>query len=163
MISTVQTRFLLSAITLLSHTTANYQPSSKRTRKRTYSRAAPSPQQVVNASTFDTCGKTLQLSWETPVVPAGQVNANSACVDNVRLSLSGYVSLFGCFTHRVTEDDLVDGNLEYELDSLVDYNIVHSRRRNVPPVVECRVRWKGSCEDSWHEPPDFVNARRMCL
>jgi hypothetical protein len=45
----------------------------------------------------------------------------------------------------------IDGALEYEVEDIVDYNIVPSRRRNVPSVVEFRVRWKGACVDSWHE------------
>jgi hypothetical protein len=26
-------------------------------------------------------------------------------------------------------------------------------------IAEFRVRWAGSCEDSWHEPVDFENAQ----
>jgi hypothetical protein len=53
----------------------------------------------------------------------------------------------------------IDGALEYEVEDIVDYNILTSRRRNVPSVVEFRVRWKGACDDSWHEPQDFEHSQ----
>jgi hypothetical protein len=53
----------------------------------------------------------------------------------------------------------IDSALEYEVEDIVDYNIVTSRRRNVPSVVEFRVRWKGACDDSWHEPKDFEHSQ----
>jgi hypothetical protein len=49
----------------------------------------------------------------------------------------------------------INGALEYEVEDIVDYNIVTSRHCNVPYVVEFRVRWKGACDHSWHEPKDF--------
>jgi hypothetical protein len=45
------------------------------------------------------------------------------------------------------------------VEDIVDYNIVTSRRGNVPSVVEFRVRWKGACDDSWHEPKDFEHSQ----
>jgi hypothetical protein len=53
----------------------------------------------------------------------------------------------------------VDGELQYELDCITDNNLVTSRRKTVPPIVEFRVRWKGACDDTWHEPSDFEHAQ----
>lgn len=47
---------------------------------------------------------------------------------------------------------------EYEVDSIQDFNIVTHKRHGVADVVEFRLRWKGSLEDTWHEPADLANA-----
>jgi hypothetical protein len=39
----------------------------------------------------------------------------------------------------VLPPESIDSALEYEVEDIVDYNIVTSRRRNVPSVVEFRV------------------------
>ena len=54
---------------------------------------------------------------------------------------------------------LVDGDLEFELDSIVDFHLLQSRRRNTAPVVEFWMRWKDFCEDTWHAPCDFEHAQ----
>jgi hypothetical protein len=72
------------------------------------------------------------------------------------------VSLVKAFKSRlgdVLPPVSIDGALEYEVEDIVDYNIMTSRRRNVPSVVEFRVRWKGACDDSWHEPQDFEHSQ----
>jgi hypothetical protein len=76
------------------------------------------------------------------------------------------VSLVKPFKRRsgdVLPPVLIDGTLEYEVDDIVDYNIVASRGRNVPSVVEFRVRWKGACDDSWHEPQDFEHSQDILV
>jgi hypothetical protein len=47
---------------------------------------------------------------------------------------------------------------EYGVESIIDFNLLRSKRRNGPTMVEFRVRWKGGYQDSWHEPVDFENA-----
>lgn len=49
----------------------------------------------------------------------------------------------------------------HEVESVTDHNLVVSRRRNVSSVVEFRVKWKGSLEDTWHEPSDFGSAQHV--
>jgi hypothetical protein len=53
---------------------------------------------------------------------------------------------------------IINSELEFEVDAIVDYNLLKSKRRGGPSVVEFRVRWKGGAHDSWHEPIDFENA-----
>ena len=38
---------------------------------------------------------------------------------------------------------------------MIDHNLLRSRRKGVPSVVEFQIRWKGSYDDTWHEPEDF--------
>lgn len=52
----------------------------------------------------------------------------------------------------------IDGELQYELDSIVDYSLLTPRRKHDSPVLEFRVHWKGSCDDTWHEDSDFEHA-----
>ena len=54
---------------------------------------------------------------------------------------------------------VIDDQEEFEVEDITDFNLLQSKRRDTPPVVEFRVRWKGSAEDSWHEPPDFENSQ----
>ena len=61
--------------------------------------------------------------------------------------------------HELLPPVIVNGELEFEVETIVDFNIVKLHRKSVPSVVEFRVRWQGSCEDSWHEPCDFENAQ----
>jgi hypothetical protein len=51
----------------------------------------------------------------------------------------------------------VNSELEFEVEDIIDFNIVKSNRKTIPPVLEFRVRWKGCAHDSWHEPQDFAN------
>jgi hypothetical protein len=70
------------------------------------------------------------------------------------------VSLVKPFKRRlrnVLPPVVIDGALEDEVEDIVDYSIVTSCRRNVPSVVEFRVRWKAVCDESWHEPKDFAH------
>jgi hypothetical protein len=53
---------------------------------------------------------------------------------------------------------IINDEPEYEVESIVDFNLLRSKRRNGPTMVEFRVRWKGGYQDSWHEPIDFENA-----
>jgi hypothetical protein len=53
----------------------------------------------------------------------------------------------------------VDGEIQHELGCITDYNVVASRHKTVPPITELRVRWKGACDDIWHEPSDFEHAQ----
>jgi hypothetical protein len=47
---------------------------------------------------------------------------------------------------------------EYVVESIVYFNLLCSKRRNGPAMVEFRVCWKVGYHDSWHEPIDFENA-----
>jgi hypothetical protein len=49
---------------------------------------------------------------------------------------------------------IINDEPEYEVES-IDFNLLRSKRRNGPTMVEFRVRWKGGYQDSWHEPIDF--------
>jgi hypothetical protein len=53
---------------------------------------------------------------------------------------------------------IINDEPEYEVESIVNFNLLRSKRRNGPTMVEFRVRWKGGYQDSWHEPIDFENA-----
>lgn len=53
---------------------------------------------------------------------------------------------------------IIDGELEWEVEAVVDHNLLVSRKRAGASYLEFRVRWKGSFEDSWHEFTDFENA-----
>jgi hypothetical protein len=55
---------------------------------------------------------------------------------------------------------IIEGEEECEVDDIIDFNVVRSQRRNIPPIVEFRVRWKGAYDDSWHEPCD-LSIRKM--
>jgi len=52
-------------------------------------------------------------------------------------------------------------DIEFEVDDIVDFNLVNSKRKNIPSVVEFRVRWKDCSHDSWHEPKDFAHAQDL--
>ena len=52
----------------------------------------------------------------------------------------------------------IDGSVEFEVDKVVNHNTLQSRRRGVPSIVEFQLRWKGSYEDTWHEPADFKHS-----
>ena len=66
------------------------------------------------------------------------------------------ISLIKPYRHREGHElpaVIVDKDEHHEVDSVQDFNIVESRQKGVPSVVEFRVRWTGSLEDTWHEPP----------
>jgi hypothetical protein len=39
---------------------------------------------------------------------------------------------------------LLEREEEWEVDGTIDFNVICSQRRNIPPIVEFRVRWKGA-------------------
>jgi hypothetical protein len=51
---------------------------------------------------------------------------------------------------------LMDGELEYELDDIINHSIHKARRSTERVIVEFCVMWKGPCADSWREPIDFI-------
>jgi hypothetical protein len=52
---------------------------------------------------------------------------------------------------------VINGELEWEVDAVVDHNIVQTKNKKTT-IVEFRVRWKGDYEDSWHEFVDFEHS-----
>jgi hypothetical protein len=71
------------------------------------------------------------------------------------------VSLIEPFKPRAAHPTpvVISGEEGHELDSIIDFNVVRSKRRHIPDVVEFRVKWKGSFADTWREPCDFANAQ----
>jgi hypothetical protein len=49
----------------------------------------------------------------------------------------------------------IDDNLEWELEDITDHRLVRSKKKNTPALVQFKVVWKGSAEDTWHEFPDL--------
>lgn len=56
----------------------------------------------------------------------------------------------------------VEGELEFQIDQICDHHLVRSRR-NVPAVVEFKLRWVDNAEDSWHEPCDLEHAQDVLV
>lgn len=52
----------------------------------------------------------------------------------------------------------IRGVEEYELESIVDHNVLSSKKKNGLNLVEFLVRWKGGYEDSWNLFEDFENS-----
>jgi predicted aspartyl protease len=52
----------------------------------------------------------------------------------------------------------IEGELEWEVLGISDHNVVKSRRKVGVNLVEFKVNWKGSYEDSWHEFVDLENS-----
>ena len=48
----------------------------------------------------------------------------------------------------------IEGELEWEVDGIIDHNLIKSKSKK-PSLVEFRIKWKGQCEDSWHEFSDL--------
>ena len=48
----------------------------------------------------------------------------------------------------------IENELEWEVDGIIDHNLIKSKSKK-PSLVEFRVKWKGQCEDSWHEFSDL--------
>jgi RNase H-like domain found in reverse transcriptase/Reverse transcriptase (RNA-dependent DNA polymerase)/Integrase zinc binding domain/gag-polyprotein putative aspartyl protease len=52
---------------------------------------------------------------------------------------------------------VINGELEWELEAIINHHVVKSKKSSRPGLVEFKVRWKGDYEDSWHELEDFEN------
>jgi hypothetical protein len=53
---------------------------------------------------------------------------------------------------------VINGELEWELEAIINHHVVKSKKSSQPGLVEFKVRWKGDYEDSWHELVDFENS-----
>jgi RNase H-like domain found in reverse transcriptase/Reverse transcriptase (RNA-dependent DNA polymerase)/Integrase zinc binding domain/gag-polyprotein putative aspartyl protease len=53
---------------------------------------------------------------------------------------------------------VINGELEWEIEAILNHNVVKAKQRGKPGLVEFKVRWKGDYEDSWHELIDFENS-----
>jgi hypothetical protein len=53
---------------------------------------------------------------------------------------------------------VINGELEWELEAIVDHHVVKAKSSKRPGLVEFKVRWKGDYEDSWHELVDFEHS-----
>ena len=53
---------------------------------------------------------------------------------------------------------VINGELEWELEAIINHNVIKSKKSSQPGLVEFKVRWKGDYEDSWHELIDFENS-----
>jgi hypothetical protein len=54
---------------------------------------------------------------------------------------------------------IIEGEEEWGVDDIIDFNVVRSQRRIIPPIIEFQVRWKGAYDDSWHEACDFEHSQ----
>jgi hypothetical protein len=74
------------------------------------------------------------------------------------------VSVLKPYRHRPGVDPgvHVEGELEFQVDQIVEHHLLKSRR-NIPAVVEFRVRWIDNAEDSWHEPCDLEHAQDVLV
>lgn len=52
----------------------------------------------------------------------------------------------------------IDGELEWEVEAIIGHNVVQSRSKKVPTLVEFQVQWKGDFDTSWHEFVDFEHS-----
>jgi hypothetical protein len=52
----------------------------------------------------------------------------------------------------------IDGELEWEVEAIIGHNVVQSRSKKVPTLVEFQVKWKGDFDTSWHEFVDFEHS-----
>jgi hypothetical protein len=52
----------------------------------------------------------------------------------------------------------IEGELEWEVLGISDHNVIKSRRKAGLNLVEFKVNWKGTYEDSWHEFIDLENS-----
>ena len=75
------------------------------------------------------------------------------------------VSLIKPFVARLGQPPPVEicGEDEHELESVIDFHLIKSNKRNVPNQVEFKVQWKGSFHDTWHSPEDFGNAQDVLV
>jgi RNase H-like domain found in reverse transcriptase/Integrase zinc binding domain len=51
----------------------------------------------------------------------------------------------------------IDGAQEWEVEAIINHNIVSTKSKRKQKYVEFLVQWKGSCEPSWHEFRDCEN------
>ena len=51
----------------------------------------------------------------------------------------------------------IDGVEEWEVEAIINHNVVSTRSKKKQNYVEFLVQWKGSCEPSWHEFKDCEN------
>jgi RNase H-like domain found in reverse transcriptase/Reverse transcriptase (RNA-dependent DNA polymerase)/Integrase zinc binding domain/gag-polyprotein putative aspartyl protease len=51
----------------------------------------------------------------------------------------------------------IDGAQEWEVEAIINHNIVSTRSKKKQKFVEFLVQWKGNCEPSWHEFKDCEN------
>jgi Integrase zinc binding domain len=52
----------------------------------------------------------------------------------------------------------LQGELEWEVEAVIDHNLLRSRRKHDLNLVEFKVKWKGDFETSWHEFVDFEHS-----
>jgi hypothetical protein len=52
----------------------------------------------------------------------------------------------------------IGGELEWEVEAIVDHNFVKSKSKRTLSLAEFKVKWKGDYEHSWHEFADFENS-----
>jgi hypothetical protein len=52
----------------------------------------------------------------------------------------------------------INDELEWEVEAVTSHNLLKSRRKDIPSVVEFKVQWKGNYETSWHEFVDFEHS-----
>jgi hypothetical protein len=52
----------------------------------------------------------------------------------------------------------IDGDLEYEVEAIVNHNFVKSKSKRESNWVEFKVKWKGDYETSWHPFADFEHS-----
>jgi hypothetical protein len=48
----------------------------------------------------------------------------------------------------------IEGELEWEVEAITDHNLIKPKGSK-PTLVEFKIKWKGSYEDSWHEFRDL--------
>jgi hypothetical protein len=71
------------------------------------------------------------------------------------------VSLVKPFIRRIGADVPplnIDGACEWEVEAITDHNLLKSRKKDVPSLLEFKVEWKGNFEPSWHEFRDFEHS-----
>ena len=51
----------------------------------------------------------------------------------------------------------IDGALEWEVEAIINHNMVCTRSKKKQNYVEFLVQWKGNCEPSWHDLKDCEN------
>ena len=53
---------------------------------------------------------------------------------------------------------IINDEEQYELEAIVDHNLIRGHTARSPKVVEFKVRWLGSYDESWHEFSDFTHS-----
>ena len=91
-----------------------------------------------------------------------KANANGSAVQldlPASLQIHPTVSVTLVKPYKARDDEEVqpvwiDGEEEWEVEAVVNHNIVSSKSRKVQNLVEFLVQWKGAYEPSWHEFKD---------